>query len=360
MPRTDINSATTTDFENQVDNFQIDLGFLDSPDDTNERKYSFPDASEHIGYYQNIPELKKAIDALASWTVGKGWETNTTKNSVKLENIQGEGVDSLQTVLENMIRIKKITGDAFSEIVRNDDGEIINMKPLNTENMTIVVNNKGIIKRYEYRINNKVRRFEPEEIFHLSNDRIFNQIHGTSVVEACKDIIDSRKEALDVKRKLIQRSKALGIAYYDTDDAGEISYANEQIEKAVNKGEMLGLPKDTVQIEEYPTQNIPEILQWIQYLENFFYQAVGVPKIILGGSQEFTEASSKIGYLTFEQVYMKEQRELEAAFKNQIGIEISFKRPVSLQDHIQDSEEKNTGQLGLQPKEVNEVNTERE
>ena len=93
-------------------------------------------------------------------------------------------------------------------------------------------------------------------------------------------------------------------------------------------------------------------MNWIRYLENVFYQAVGVPKIILGGSQEFTEASSKIGYLTFEQPYMAEQRELESDLWAQLGIKVKFERPVSLKEDVQQNEAANTGQVGIQANET--------
>ena len=90
----------------------------------------------------------------------------------------------------------------------------------------------------------------------------------------------------------------------------------------------------------------------IRYLENFFYQAVGIPKIILGGAQEYTEASSKVGYLTFEQVYMAEQRLLEQDLWAQLAIRLEFERPTSLKEEVVTSEAANTGQVGFQPNEV--------
>jgi hypothetical protein len=111
---------------------------------------------------------------------------------------------------------------------------------------------------------------------------------------------------------------------------------------------MLVLPMKTADIKDSAV-SVKDFLSWISYLENFFYQAVGIPKIILGGSQEFTEASSKVGYLTFEQVYMSEQRKLEQDLWNQIGIFVKFERPISLKDEMAQSEAKNTGQVGFQP-----------
>jgi hypothetical protein len=195
-------------------------------------------------------------------------------------------------------------------------------------------------------------------MLYLSNDRIADEIHGVSVIEACKWVIEARNEAMDTYRKILKRSLALGILYIDSDDLTKINSIMTQYKEAINKGEVLVLPKDVAEIKDAPL-SVKDFLSWISYLENFFYQAVGIPKIILGGSQEFTEASSKIGYLTFEQVYMSEQRKLEQDLWKQLGIKITFERPVSLKDELIESEAANTGQTGIQPKEAG-VNLQRE
>ena len=44
-------------------------------------------------------------------------------------------------------------------------------------------------------------KFEPEEIFHLSRERIADEIHGISVIDSVRDIIDARNEVMsDWKR----------------------------------------------------------------------------------------------------------------------------------------------------------------
>jgi len=363
MTELDPNQATTTNFTNEVDTYSVAAETTDSAE-ISENFWTFDEATQHLGYYKKIPELKKAIDALAMWTAGKGYKTETTQEEVRLGKIKGWGEDTFESIMQNMIICKKVFGDSFAEIIRNDDGTLINLKPISPERIRIVVDKKGMIIRYD-EINtttNKKKEYRPietKDMLHLCNDRIADEIHGVSVIEACKWVIDARNEALEVERIVRNRTKALGIAYYDTDDAGTITYANTQIAKAVNKGEMLGLPKDTVEIAEFPNKSTGNNLEWIRYLENFFYQAVGIPKIILGGSEEFTEASSKVGYLTFEQVYAAEQKLLEADIWNQLAIKLTFERPVSLKDNVQNDEAANTGQAGFQPKEAS-INLERE
>ena len=195
------------------------------------------------------------------------------------------------------------------------------------------------------------RELKPERILHLVNDRIANEIHGTSVVEACQWVIDARNEAMADKRRLLHRS-TIRIIEVDSEDTIRLTTLKTQYAEAIKYGEVLLVPKDNVSFPNVPPISTSEHSEWIRYLENFFYQAVGVPKIILGGAQEFTEASSKVGYLTFEPVYTREQAELEADLWNQLSIRIRFNRPPSLSGVLQSDEEKNTGQTGIQDNEM--------
>lgn len=354
----ELNVTKTTVLDREIDDYSVDQQQLDSPNSLGEVYWDFPEATTNIGYYKSIPELKKAVDALAMWTIGKGYNTNGDFKA-ELRQISGWGEDSFQSILKNMLIMKKIIGDSFAEIVRDDAGNIINLKPISPESMRVVVGKNGIIKRYEQHKNNNTVKFQPKEIFHLCNDRIGDEIHGVSVIDACKWVIDARNEAMSDYRKVLHRNVIpVRIIEIDTDDTAKRNAFMVEYKDAIQKGEVLVIPKGTVEFKEDQIQ-IQDPITWIQYLENFFYQAVGIPKIILGGSEQFTEASSKVGYLTFEQVYMSEQSELEDDIRAQLGIEITFNRPVSLKDDMMQSEAANTGQVGIQPKEAG-INTQRE
>lgn len=354
MAELDISKSTITDMTGAVKDYSVSQGQLDpAHNQQKETFYDYPDSSEYLGYYKTIPELKKSIDALAIWTVGKGFETDV-ETKVKLDRFGGWGEDTIQSIFENLVIQKKVFGDSFAEIIKNDDGEIINLKPLYTGDMRVVVGRNGIIKRYEQRVNggNGVTvKFKPEEIIHLCNDRIGNEIHGTSVIEACKWVIDARNEAMTDYRVVLHRNRIpVRIIEVDTDDTTKRNALISEYEEAIKKGEVLVIPKGTVEIKD-ESVTIQDPIAWIQYLENFFYQAVGVPRVI-ASSQEYSEASSKVGYLTFEPIYTREQTLLEADIWNQLAMRIKFNRPPSLSGVVSESEQKNTGQLGVQPNET--------
>ena len=346
MGENNLQQTTTTQLNTGVPDYSVSQKVID--DSTSDEFYwynsSFP---KYLGYYKQIPELKKAVDALAMWTTGKGYTTDPS-TQVILEHLTGWGEDTFDSIIQNMIVIKKINGDAYAEIIEEKD-ILINLKPLNPSNVRHVVNKKGIIKRYDVWDGSGWKEFKKEKIFHISNDRVASEIHGVSVVEACQWVIDARNEAMSDWRRILHRS-TIRILEVDSDDTTTISTIREQYKEAIKNGEVLIIPK----VKDGGFQDLAAppgevFLNWIQYLENFFYQAVGVPKVIMGGAAEYTEASSKIGMQTFEQPHMTERRLLEQDIWNQLFLKIKFSEPASLMDNLQTSEAANTGQVGFQP-----------
>ena len=131
----------------------------------------------------------------------------------------------------------------------------MNIKPLDPSKIKIIYDGKGMIKGYE-QINSKKfffffkrrnTKFKPEEIFHLVRDRVGDEMHGTSIIDALKWIIDARNEAMrDWKRVLHRLVKPLIIWHLDTDDTAEIATFKTKTDAAYDKGENMYIPKATV------------------------------------------------------------------------------------------------------------------
>jgi len=90
---------------------------------------------------------------------------------------------------------------------------------------------------------------------------------------------------------------------------------------------------------------------WIEAQGNFFYEAVGVPKIILGGSGEFTEASAKIAYLAFQQNIEEEQLFIEEQCLSQLNLVIELEFPASLENELLSDKAKD-GDQSINPSET--------
>ena len=348
----DITQTTKTDLDNVVDDFSVDTMETDGAQDQKETSYMNSNWSKQLGYFKSIPELNRAVTYLAIWTAGKGFTTDSRTQAI-LNNITGWGEDTFTSIMINMLKVKKFGQDAFSEIIRDKEtSQLINLKPLDTGSIKIVVDSKGIIIRYEQvskikGIPNKI--IQPENMLHLSNERIADEIHGTSIMDSVEWVILARNEAMRDWKRISHRS-TVRILYVEESDKARLAALKTEYADAINKGEVMIIPGKPGEagFQDLTLPPAESFLAWIRYLENFFYQAVGIPRVI-ATSENFTESSSKIGFLTFEPIYTNEQHQLESDLWNQLGIKIKFNRPPSLGGALERDEMKDTGQIGFQP-----------
>ncbi len=356
MPETRLGAASLTGLNTAIVDYSVDPVQLDSAMDQEETEYLNTIWTTQLGYYTTIPELRGAIDAKGVWTVGKGYEADPEIKLI-LDDIRGFGKDSFNTILENMIRTYYIGGDSFAEVVRDNEGNLINLKPMDPGTVKVIVNRAGLIKRYEQTVKSSAKdnvKFKPEDIFHLSRNRIGDEIHGISVITALEDIIKARKEAFQDQQILMHRNvKPVRIWHVDEDDDSEITKFIAKIDKMYVDTENIVLPKGAVEVEVSgvaPNQTL-NILPWIEHLNNYFYEVVGTPKIIVGNSQDFTDASSKISYMVYLQSIEEEQLYIEEQVGQQLGIGITLSVPANIQNDLISDTQKD-GPVNVQPNET--------
>ena len=345
MSRSTTNSASKTDWE-------VEAQPLEYAEGTKENFVDFPNATLYQGYYKSIPEFQSALDSLGIYVVGKGYEVSVVDKPI-LEGIKGRGNEVISSILLNHFVMSKVNGDSFLEIIRNDKGTLVNLKPIGAERLRGVKDGNGMLVRYEVRqAGGDFRKIKPENMFHKTNERIGDEDRGKPIVVTVSWVIDAIHEALTNARLVYNRNVfPLQIIEYDGEDTTKRDLLLAQYAAAISAGTALVVPKGVITITQADIR-IQDPIAWIRYLENFFYQAVGVPKIILGGADEHTEAGGKVGYLTFEPTYVQEQTQLEGDLWNQMALKVKFNRPASLGGTIQQDEEKNMGQVGIQPNDM--------
>jgi len=352
MAQTDISSAEASDLSNAISETIIPAKTTDGAGYSKEHTYQNSDWAVDYGYYLQVPEYKTAIDAKATWTIGAGF-TAEEPVELLLSIISGNGKDSFNSIIKNMIKIKTISKDSFAEIIRDKDDIFTNLKPLDPSSIRIVQNEKGRIIRYEQM--NKtdiIRKFKPHQIFHLSHERMADEIHGTRIIDSLKWLIDARNEAMaDWKRVLHRNVAPLIIWHLDTDDESEIAAFKAKTDNATAYGENMYIPKGTVVPEVVSTAQNSTLnpLQWINQLNDYFFQAVMVPQIIIGNAKEFTDASGKIVYLAYEQSVKAEQLYIEEQILRQLNLEIELTFPASLQNELISSRESDPNLQASQP-----------
>src|SRR3989339_359192 len=261
-----------------------------------ETKWMNSNASEQWGFFNSVPDLKSALLMKAIFNVGKGWKADT-RTTVILEHISGWGKDSFRDILFNMEVCRKVFGDSFAEIIRDEETNILlNLKPLNPERMEIITGKDGLIKRYDYhQADGNIKKFEPKDIFHLCNNRMCDQIHGISDISVLKETILADDETV----------------------------THEVVELVVSAN----------------------IFAWRDELRNRFYRTIQLPQIVPGAGGNSTESESKTIYYSFEQICQNEQNFLESQIWNQLFIHIDLIPPETMGVGLQQDTAKDGGMM---------------
>lgn len=337
-----------------VQDFKVDPLQTEGVNEAGETWIEYPEFTKWFGNYRKIAKIKMAINAYATWVVGQGWASDNASVPI-LEGITGWGEDTFLSILWNMLVVKKFNGDAFAEIIRNPDtGTLLNLKPLDPSTMTTFLNEQGVIIRYEQRAktgkedtNPKV--FQPNQILHLVNDRVADMARGTSAIEAVEWNTQAADEAKRAHRKMVKRNGIVRVIEVAIEDTTKINNFKKDWKDAIEKGDVLILPKDVAEAKDWHGQlDTAGVVQWLNYLDDEFFMIIGVPRIIMGFSGEI-EGDAKMSYTAFAQIYKRESNELIDDIFNQLAIKITLNAPASITNEVSSNEAKNTSQVGFQP-----------
>jgi hypothetical protein len=357
MPLLNIGNASASNLTNNVSDITVDPVNPDLAGDQKESSWQNSKWTQQWGYFTSVPEFNSAMIMKAIWTVGKGYTCEDSETKVILENIRGIGCDTFGDILFNMELIKRVGGDSYSEIIRDEgDGTMLNLKPLDPGTMKIIYDDQGIIKRYEQTIGKGSQpiKFNPEEIFHLSHNRLGAQIHGISDTTAIEKTLLAEYENFEDMKKIMHRqARPLVIFKLKTDDTTKIAQFISKMDGAMNKGEEVYIPDDenmlSYEIVQIDVSNT--IMAWRTDIKNKFYRAVGLPQVIFGSSGA-TESGGKIEYLAHEQVFAKEQLYLENQIYAQLNLKIKLIPPTTLLENMQNDENKDGNSLAMQPNDM--------
>ena len=352
MGEMDITHSEASDLTNVVTDFEVDPATLEGAEDQKETTWMNTEWSTYYGYYKSIPELSAVIDAKAHWTVGKGFKADEM-TTLFLDTIKGLGYDTFNTIIENMDRVHEIGGDAYAEIIKNKDGNLINLKPLDPLVMRHVANRKGRIIKFEMvgktgkEKGKVIQKFNRNQIFYIPRNRTGDEIHGNTMIEKLTTIILARNEAMaDIKQVYHRFVKPRWIIKLDTDVPAEIAAEKAKWDLANEQGENMYIPMGSAEAEQMsisPNSTLNP-LTYIENLTNYFYEAANCPKIIVGGAGGFTEAAVKIAYLAFQQTIEARQLFWEEQILAQLNLVVEFEFPASLENELLSDKKKDGAQ----------------
>lgn len=343
-----LSKSKVSDFSSLDTTSSVESATMESPSSVQETKYTNPEADKQFSAFWNVEEYQNVVFMKAIWTSGKGWTAEEPTKSI-LERISGNGKDTISEIILNLDIMSMVHGDAFAHITRgeNADKTLINLKVLNPATMAVIYNDEGIILRYEQMNRNDPKKvfktFQPNEIFHLQHLRIGDQIHGTSLYQRVKKIIEADEKSFKILDKVMRHQAAPFIIWnLKTDDEGKINVFANKIRSVREKYEDLFVVNDesiaTHEVVEISANNI--ILQWRDELRNKFYRAVGLPQIVPGGGGASTDSDARVIYLAFEQLVKQRQLFIEEQFWKQLGIKIKLTPPTTMMELIGNDENK--------------------
>jgi len=339
MSEMDVTSSVASDLTTQVTDYSVDPQNTDGPTDQKETHWMNTEYAQYLGYYKSIPELAAVVDAKAAWTVGLGFIADKDTTFI-LERIRGINGESFDTIMENMVRTQEIGGDSYAEIIRDEQRDLLNLKPLDPEVMRHVANKEGMLTFFDQMAKagkgkkNKVEhRFKINEIFYLPRNRVGDEIHGNCMTQRLANIILARNEAMEDQKEVFHRFvKPRWIIKLSTDQPTEIATEKAKWDKANEDGENMYIPMGSVEVEQMaisPNSTLnPQT--WIDNLNSYFYEAANCPKIIVGGSGGFTDAAVKVAYVAYEQNIKAKSRVISKQIGLQLGMDVKFKFPASL------------------------------
>lgn len=363
MANLDLNKAAVSDYSS-IKEWQMVRAETDGARDQKLTEWQNSDWQEEYGAFLNIAEYQNALLLRAVWDTGKGWTTPIPSNKVTLNNISGWGKDTFDDIIFNQNTMSMAAGDSFAHIITHngktilEGGIFVNLKPLNPGSMKIFVNREGRIVKYQQTYGSKpFRDFKPEEIFHLSYNRMADQIHGISKYKSLKPIIKADEEMFEITKKVMKNQAVPFIIWkFKTDDEVKISNFMNKVRTLREKVEDLAVPDDENLISWEVVNISPAqlIMAWREDLRNKFYRAFGLPQIVPGGTAGSSTDQRTI-YLAFEQLVSQRQRYLEQQIKTQLGLTIKFNPPTTIMELIGRDETKDAGAplTGFQQSELN-------
>jgi hypothetical protein len=352
-------NITTTNMKTNVGNITVNPISPEGAQAQDETTYINHNFTQYFAYYKKVAEVKSATDMMTHWVIGDGYISGDARTKVLLGHITGWGTDTFDDILENLDKISRINGDSFAEIIRDEKTNLLlNLKVLNPEKVSIVASSKGRLKGYDItQADGTIKRLSPEKVFHLSNKRVADEIHGTSDYESVENIINALNESFEDTKMLVHLNVyPVRFLECDFDDPTKLATTKTQYQTAIKNKEVILIPKGTISIVDAGLSNNATFnpLPWRETLKNQFYQMIGLPQILMGGAAEFSESSAKIAYLAFERTVKQRQRYLITQIKEQIGLEVEIDFPTSLQNElISDTKKDGAGQqTGFQPNDV--------
>lgn len=366
------NVTTLNDLDGTLELVETPTQPLDVASDNAETYWDNNKWDEYNGYYRkNQGGTKASITQYAVWIAGRGFTTDEATKK-RLDKIRGNGTDTFKGIMKNALRVAKVGGDSFAEIITSNNKppeangrNVINVKPMNPGTTRIIANTSGITIGYQ-QMNGKAtvgKRLETWQVFHLSNDREGSEIHGISIYEGSTKMLD-RIEQLDQDMKEVFHRFVMPFLIFKakTDKEAELAKLSLSLTTGLNKGKGLVIPEDALDTADFKVPQFSTLnpIDWRKEWKSEAIKDLGMPELHQGNAGDTSEASSKMVAFTFEQPVADDQLELEQQIFQQLKIKLKLVKPLSIDDAVSEDEIKDGNLSGEKKSDLKTTPTKKE
>jgi len=367
MALTDPTQARTTDYDNSTTSYTAgeepwnkNLDGYEIPGQETESIHYLCDWTKWHGFYRKIPELRSNIDIECRWIIGKKitFKNKAAKDASK--RIKGKGKETLRQIFYNLKKVSKICGDGYAWCPRDKAGRLKNIKILDSGTMEIRADKYGIVYEYaqvaikghggHHQVGSGIKgeketleTFKPEEILHIRNEAIGDEIHGIPEPEKLLDIIKMRHQGMSDNSVIFHRyGKPTYFFEANTDDETDLAAIRDKLDKVKKNFEDAVFPKGTLEkIERVATPQYSSLdpIPWLTHLRSYFTESSGVPELVKGKSDEVSLAAGKLNFVSFKEKIIMQQLEYEEDILNQIGLDIKLEDPIQIDLEISREQE---------------------
>lgn len=273
------------------------------------------------GLVDKVPMMMSILNANAD-AVTASWRTEGENGKTMagiLDNFEGNGKETFKLMMNNMVKIAKIGGDAYAEIIFDGDN-VDDMFILPPSDIKQVIKN-GRIKRYE-QVSEPDVKWKPKEILHFAYNPVGSSTHGESVIKRMNNILLHLLQVQDDMAKLYHRYvKPVMLFQFNTDSQTEIDKFMTKWNQTVKVMDSdIGLPEQIVKVDRasIPQFSTLDPAVWHRLLVDQLIMSSRVPELALGTGSVNSEESARMQSMGFLQMVRFDQQFMEDGLQRQL------------------------------------------
>lgn len=157
--------------------------------------------SDNFDIYDNLysrsPYPHASVERITLYALNGELEATTENPTIRqyFNNLIRE--TDLDLDAEMILRRILIFGDAFVRLVKNANGDIINLHHLISKDVEIQVDGEGEVKEYMVTFGGETRTYSIEEILHFKWNPQESNPYGTSILKGLQPVVNRENQIMD-------------------------------------------------------------------------------------------------------------------------------------------------------------------